>query len=565
MTFGRALLAWAVLLVGSAAANAQSSSTGDAGWIGITLRDKITPAQRQVRVVSVAEGGPAELAGIRIGDIVVSVDGVAADSTIGAVGVIRSHRPGDVISVVLSRGDGREAVQVRASATPQSPVGGECMYGDITDGLWRSITTKRGDSAPSPMFISALGADQIRWGLRVNDQILSMDGKPTQTFEDYRRLLAAHFPGDTIRLGIVRGGSPLTIKLPAVCSSYTDPVWLRAASAQWRNLPVRPPLPRVTDTHRKRAELAYQANDLVTAYLEYDAGLASYLLWPEGWFNSSMIAAKRDEYQDAANRAGLYLELSPNAPDADSVRARIAEWTERARHSRAVTDFSAGECKYGGASLGILFSAAPKGPMGQGRTVLSVAGPAARAGIPALRSPGSDTLNDRWAEVMNVDDIDFKRDTAALTKYYDLLSAHHSGDIFRVKIARKNERDQELRIAAECGINFDWNWFRGTARTWRGLTDKPPLPELVDKYRVLAEEAIREKNFYAAAFYYQEGLASFPWWPQGWYNLALTEAQSRDFGGAADYMSLYLELVPDGPDSKAAREQMYIWQEKAKK
>jgi regulator of sirC expression with transglutaminase-like and TPR domain len=41
-------------------------------------------------------------------------------------------------------------------------------------------------------------------------------------------------------------------------------------------------------------------------------------------------------------------------------------------------------------------------------------------------------------------------------------------------------------------------------------------------------------------------------------------AAQNNYTDALDAMKHYLELVPDAPDAQAAREQMIIWEDKAK-
>ncbi len=54
-------------------------------------------------------------------------------------------------------------------------------------------------------------------------------------------------------------------------------------------------------------------------------------------------------------------------------------------------------------------------------------------------------------------------------------------------------------------------------------------------------------------------------WPAGWFNLAIIYAEQNNYAEATDRMKHYLELLPDAPDAKDAREQMIIWEDKAKR
>jgi tetratricopeptide (TPR) repeat protein len=107
--------------------------------------------------------------------------------------------------------------------------------------------------------------------------------------------------------------------------------------------------------------------------------------------------------------------------------------------------------------------------------------------------------------------------------------------------------------------------FKARVESWRQSASKPAQPEAVERAWVLAEAAIREKDFASAAAYYDEGLAKFDMWPEGYYNAAMVFAEIKLYAEATEHMRRYLEMVPDAPDAKAARENMYIWEEKAKR
>ena len=107
--------------------------------------------------------------------------------------------------------------------------------------------------------------------------------------------------------------------------------------------------------------------------------------------------------------------------------------------------------------------------------------------------------------------------------------------------------------------------FKAHAEQWRQLSAKPAQPEAIERAWVLAEAALQEKDFASAAAYYDEGLAKFDMWPEGYYNAAMVFAEIKLYGEATEHMKRYLDLVPSAQDAKAARENMYIWEEKAKR
>jgi tetratricopeptide (TPR) repeat protein len=107
--------------------------------------------------------------------------------------------------------------------------------------------------------------------------------------------------------------------------------------------------------------------------------------------------------------------------------------------------------------------------------------------------------------------------------------------------------------------------FQESARAWRALPVKPDLPQEVIRFRNVAENAFREKEFGDAANYYEQGLAIMPLWPEGWYNAAVIYAEEQCYAQAALDMKRYLELCPGAPEADAARQKMDIWEEKGKK
>ena len=105
--------------------------------------------------------------------------------------------------------------------------------------------------------------------------------------------------------------------------------------------------------------------------------------------------------------------------------------------------------------------------------------------------------------------------------------------------------------------------FQQKAATWRMMNPKPPVSDEVTKKRLLAEDAIQEKNFAAAGDYYKTGIAIDPTWAAGWYNTALISAELKDYFEAANDMKHYLILVPDAPDAAAVKGKLLLWEAKA--
>jgi hypothetical protein len=125
-------------------------------------------------------------------------------------------------------------------------------------------------------------------------------------------------------------------------------------------------------------------------------------------------------------------------------------------------------------------------------------------------------------------------------------------DYWNNKAAKKKAED-----AAEA-----FQGFQKQAAAWRALAAKPELPEDARKQRTLAESYLREKDFKGAIQHYESGVDLCPTWPEGWYNLALLYGETEEFAKASDRMKHYLELMPNSPDTQAAKDKIVIWEDK---
>jgi len=74
----------------------------------------------RVGIGSVSTSYPAGQAGVKAGDIVVSIDGVAPKSPDDFVAAIRSHQPGDTVTLVLDR-DGQTVTKVIGLGSNPTP------------------------------------------------------------------------------------------------------------------------------------------------------------------------------------------------------------------------------------------------------------------------------------------------------------------------------------------------------------------------------------------------------------------------------------------------------------
>ncbi len=143
--------------------------------------------------------------------------------------------------------------------------------------------------------------------------------------------------------------------------------------------------------------------------------------------------------------------------------------------------------------------------------------------------------------------------------------AYYNRSVTRDKLGDKSGAVQDRATAARVQEQVTFAEFCLKAKVWRELPVKPPLPEAVQRYRILAEEAYQHQDYQAAVAYYEKGLAVEPMWAQGHFNVAsLFGDYLQNYNKAVSHMRRYLELRPDASNAAAGRQQMAIWQEKAK-
>ena len=97
-------------------------------------------------------------------------------------------------------------------------------------------------------------------------------------------------------------------------------------AAAWRALPSKLPIPEEVRATRLLAENAVKEKKPEEALIQYETGLELYPVWPEGRFNAALIASELGFYAEAVEHMQAYLELVPDAQDAQAARDQIAIW-----------------------------------------------------------------------------------------------------------------------------------------------------------------------------------------------------------------------------------------------
>jgi serine protease Do len=198
------------------------------GFMAISVQD-MTPAladalglaePRGALVSGVQPGGPAARAGMRAGDVLLSVGDMPVVGAAGLPRVVAGKEAGTEVGVVLWR-DGRETtLSLRLGVRPDGEDRGPAPRPTLPPGAFPGRLGElgiRGQTLPS----GAVGVQAVRpdspmeaAGVSAGDVILAVDGRPVQGLDGLRRALAAPRPGRSHALLLL--GSPEGERFAAV-------------------------------------------------------------------------------------------------------------------------------------------------------------------------------------------------------------------------------------------------------------------------------------------------------------------------------------------------------------
>lgn len=113
-------------------------------------------------------------------------------------------------------------------------------------------------------------------------------------------------------------------------------------------------------------------------------------------------------------------------------------------------------------------------------------------------------------------------------------------------------------MSAGAGANREL-WKKIVA-TYRSLPVKPPVSEEMRRLLVQAAALTKANDAAGAIAKLSEAILIAPWLPVARYNLATARAMNSEYVAAVDSMNVYLELAPDAPDARQARDSIYEWE-----
>jgi serine protease Do len=202
------------------------------GWIGVMIQ-KVTPeiadslglsASRGALVADVVKGGPAEQAGIKVGDVIVTFDGQDVKESTELPTLVAREKIGQAVPVVVMRDGKEENVSITIAEMKddeeQIATGASEAYGLTVQNLTPEIAESLGINIDvQGVLVSGVepGSPADDAGLRRGDVIVEVNRKPVKDVDTYQNEMKATDAGKSVLMLVRRGENTvfLALKPPA--------------------------------------------------------------------------------------------------------------------------------------------------------------------------------------------------------------------------------------------------------------------------------------------------------------------------------------------------------------
>ncbi|HEX5053961.1 MAG TPA: PDZ domain-containing protein [Planctomycetota bacterium] len=155
-------------------------------------------------LVRVTPKGPAAVAGLADGDVVVAVDGQPIEGYANLTATVAEHQPNDTLKLRVRRGEQTLDIAVKLDERPISAAG----TGPVA--AWLGLA---GEEVPDGLRITDVteNSPAERAGAKVDDVLTSFGDEPISTSEQLSELVQIHKPGDRVVMSLERGDEKLQL------------------------------------------------------------------------------------------------------------------------------------------------------------------------------------------------------------------------------------------------------------------------------------------------------------------------------------------------------------------
>jgi serine protease Do len=171
-------------------------------------------APRGALVSSVEDGGPADHAGIKAGDVIVSFNGHAVDKAGALPALVGASTPGKTVPVEIWRGNSTRKLDVRLDEMNEA-ASVAANVGDAQSGrlglMARPLSAdeKREIDVDSGLVVEGVAGAAEEAGIRPGDVVLSANGKSVRSVDELKSVVTG--AKDHVALLVQRGDSRLFV------------------------------------------------------------------------------------------------------------------------------------------------------------------------------------------------------------------------------------------------------------------------------------------------------------------------------------------------------------------
>jgi serine protease Do len=204
------------------------------GYLGVQMRD-LDPAVRLElgyvenngsAVLDTTPGAPAELAGLRSGDIIISYNGETVEDTAHLISLVQRSRIGKKVKVGVWRKGELIALEATITEATSAPVYSEIPLDQKTKDnieILRGVGVEVRDLTDAEHALGGTGVlvtrilanGQAAGILQPGDLIVSLNNSRISSSNELYLHLVASAAVQATSLGVIRGGSPIRLTLPA--------------------------------------------------------------------------------------------------------------------------------------------------------------------------------------------------------------------------------------------------------------------------------------------------------------------------------------------------------------
>ena len=200
------------------------------GWLGVSIQD-LTPdiakslgikQQTGALVADVVKDSPAEKAGLKRGDVIVSLDGKPVEDSTGLRNTVAAAAPGKKVELKIIRDGKEQSVTATLAEFKERKAVKKVEYDNVLKGITvQEITTTLRDQLGVPenmngVVITDIGADSPAQGiLQAGDVVLEVNRHDIKNLSEYDQLVSKIGEKDSVLLLIYREGGTIYITLRA--------------------------------------------------------------------------------------------------------------------------------------------------------------------------------------------------------------------------------------------------------------------------------------------------------------------------------------------------------------